>query len=110
MLLKAIICAKKEGNNNSFILDSEKLGEIQETVQKVKEEFEKKGLSNSEIAWELYYGYLLNKQISKAITAQWFAYIIQNKSKEVKQLLLEDENVKYLIEAIKYVTGGNIAT
>ena len=106
LLLKAIICARKEENTNKFILTLEKLNEIEESVKEIQEEFRNKNLSTSEIAWEIYYCNMLGKQTSKAITAQWLANFLQNKPEEIKELLLEDENFKYLIDAIKYVTGG----
>lgn len=52
------------------------------------------------------YSFLLEKKVSKAIVAQKFAkYLIDNKQ-EIKDELLENEELKHLIDAIRHVTGG----
>lgn len=49
---------------------------------------------------------LLKKNVSKATAAQYLAVILQKDSAEVKQILLADENLSYLRDAIYNVTGG----
>ncbi|MGM1044510.1 MAG: ATP-dependent nuclease [Bacillota bacterium] len=49
---------------------------------------------------------LLKKNVSKAIAAQYLAVILQKNSKEAKNILLNDENLSYLRDAIYHVTGG----
>ncbi|MFL8937439.1 ATP-dependent nuclease [Rossellomorea oryzaecorticis] len=52
------------------------------------------------------YKFLLEKDISKAVVAQQFAkYLSDNKSR-LKEILLLDQSLKHLINAIYHVTGG----
>ncbi len=53
------------------------------------------------IACKIYAGLILKKQISKAVVAQHFAKRI-DRCKSLPFAVFDDENVKYLIDAIKY--------
>lgn len=58
------------------------------------------------IAWEIYDGIMLKSQISKAITAQEFAawlYRYPHK-KELRETITKEPSLRYLIDAICYVT------
>lgn len=64
-------------------------------------------LNNTEhIAFEIYQNLMIKKQISKAITAQYFAKAIESKIGDNKFIdaLKKDKSIKYLIDAINYVT------
>ncbi|MGG3926529.1 AAA family ATPase [Metabacillus fastidiosus] len=52
------------------------------------------------------YNFLLQKGISKAVVAQKFAQYLLKNQRESKDILLRDEHLKNLIDAIKHVTGG----
>ncbi|WP_391203243.1 ATP-dependent nuclease [Psychrobacillus sp. L4] len=52
------------------------------------------------------YKFLIEKQVSKSVVAQNLAkYLLDNKD-TIKQVLLDDESIKHLINAIFHVTGG----
>ncbi|WP_089741648.1 ATP-dependent nuclease [Gracilibacillus ureilyticus] len=52
------------------------------------------------------YRFLLEKEVSKAVVAQKFAkFMLDNKS-HLKEVLLSDEFLKHLVDAIYHVTGG----
>ncbi len=52
-------------------------------------------------------GELSKRKISKSIIAQYFADLLSQESID-KKSLVNDENIKYLIDAIKYATGESI--
>ncbi len=54
------------------------------------------------------YNFLLEKKVSKSIVAQNFAkYLLENKT-TIKDILLEDEDIRNIINAIKHVTGEEV--
>lgn len=59
-------------------------------------------LNNDEIAYNIYKKTLLDKQLSKAVVAQVFANLIISHNFNG---VAEDENLVYLVDAIKNVTG-----
>ncbi len=75
----------------------------EETAKKVEDDFAKwadEAKGDSEIAVEIY-ALLERKLVSKAVTAQIFARLL-SKSKVPVQDILDDDNLKYLVDAIKY--------
>ncbi|WP_416148936.1 ATP-dependent nuclease [Salipaludibacillus sp. HK11] len=53
------------------------------------------------------YNFLLEKEVSKAVVAQQFAkHLLDNKSR-LKEVLLSDDSIKHIINAIYHVTGGD---
>lgn len=71
------------------------------------------GLTNEEIAYKLYWEIMQKKdkgqKVSKAIVAQMLSKVIHreltNGNTTLKQTILDDENLKYLVEAIKYAAN-----
>jgi putative ATP-dependent endonuclease of OLD family len=59
--------------------------------------------SNQEIAKAIYEGYMLDKMISKSIVAQCFATLLKERE-GIKGRIVADEKLKYLVDAINYVT------
>lgn len=62
------------------------------------------GKTKEWIACKIYSNYLENNKVSKAITAQRFAYHLLEKSEEVKTIIETAPEFKYIREAIYYVT------
>lgn len=52
------------------------------------------------------YNFLLQKGISKAVVAQKLAKYLLINQNELREVLLKDEHLKHIIDAIKHVTGG----
>ncbi len=51
---------------------------------------------------------LSKKRISKSLIAQIFANLLQEDGAIIKEALIADENIDYLIDAIKHATGENV--
>ena len=85
----------------------------QQVDEKIRNDFEiwaRKGMSNEEIAFEIYNNTQLKGQISKAIVAQCFAEILDGypDQKGLQDKLIKDPNFKYIIDAIIYATSGKL--
>ncbi len=59
-----------------------------------------------DIAYEIYHGYMVKKQISKAIVAQRFSQELED-SDITKDQLKADPFLEYLIKAIEYASNNN---
>lgn len=88
-------------------------GKAQEVKSKVEGDFKKWVLKwdndprkQEKIAYEIYHQTMLDKKISKAITAQVFAEKLANRKrrKEIATTILNSEHLKYLVDAICHVT------
>lgn len=90
-------------------------GKLAEVKAKVNEDFEQWEADWSDdprkrekIAFEIYKSSMLDKSISKAITAQVFARCLEKKMRERKvataEVILNSEHFKYLVDAICHVT------
>ncbi|MCZ8537110.1 AAA family ATPase [Paenisporosarcina quisquiliarum] len=96
-----------------FIQNSEKHGLTEVKMEKgnefIKVELEKwdtEKRSNEEIAYYIYNDYMLNKKISKAIVAQCFGNLLAKMDPQVaEKRITGDENLRYLVNAIKYAAG-----
>jgi putative ATP-dependent endonuclease of OLD family len=106
VLLKAILCSQKEENSNEYGVTNEKLNKIQETIVHFKTEVINLGLNDSEIAFRIYYNTMLANKTSKAITAQWLSDFLLAQKDEHKPLLETDDNLKYIVDAIKHAAGA----
>jgi putative ATP-dependent endonuclease of the OLD family len=106
VLLKAILCAQKEENSNKYGVTEKKLTEINETIVKFEKEVIDNSLSDSEIAFKIYYSSMLANQTSKAITAQWLADFLQVEKDKYRPFLETDEKLKYIVDAIKHAAGA----
>lgn len=84
-----------DSNSSTYITD--------EIIKEIKEEVETDLLNqDAKTAYEIFKP-LNEGKISKATTAQCLALILEQ-SEEIKDVLLKDPNLKYLIDAIYYVT------
>lgn len=102
----AALCAKSLQNSDKFGVTGEKLANILEKVKNDFADWNSKGLSNADIAFEIYYKVILGGDISKAIVAQFFSKILkENDALVMKKRILEDEKFAYLVNAIKYAAG-----
>ncbi|MBR1368471.1 hypothetical protein RJ53_02710 [Methanocalculus chunghsingensis] len=103
---KSLLLAEKIANSQSGIPQERKTGEVDEMVEvnynKWLEEWDGDPRIYEKIAFEIYKKGLLDKGISKAITAQVFAETIEAKSP--KSDLLEANSIQYLFDAIYHVT------
>lgn len=106
-ILKSVLLAKMEKNNEKIEL-TENIFNITsaEEIEKT-EDWKAYKYSDLKIAFEIY-KYLLNKQASKTINAQYLAELlnIEMERENISSLLCSDPNINYLVNAIEYVTKG----
>lgn len=108
-ILKSILLAKLVKSNDEIEIDQDIFKKITEEVEEKIEDWKKSKCSDEEIAYEIY-KFLLNKQASKAINAQYLAELLDNENgstrDEIASLLCSDQNINYIVNAINYVTKG----
>lgn len=94
------VCHKTKSED--YVYSEKQKGEL---INDAKDQYKKwidDGLDIDQIAYNIYKKIVLDKQLSKAVVAQVFAnFIIDEDFEEVEQ----DENLTYLVDAIKNVTG-----
>ncbi|MGF9957716.1 ATP-dependent nuclease [Bacillus mycoides] len=78
---------------------------IRKSNRKIQKEAWNK-LQNKDLRAAKTYRFLLVNEISKSIVAQKFAQYLVGHCDEARDRLLQDENLKHLVDAIKHVTGG----
>lgn len=106
---RAVIYAEYIQNSEQYGLTIKKLLNGYRTARRQIEKFRDEQKSNEEIAYYIYNDYLLEKKISKAIVAQCFSQIlIKMKREKCKTMILQDENIAYLVNAIKYACGFEV--
>ncbi|GKV68955.1 hypothetical protein NCCP2716_14530 [Sporosarcina sp. NCCP-2716] len=109
-LLTAVLRAEKIGNSDVIGLTLEKKQKITKDVDELYEEWEKNSTSNEERAFYIYYDLVLKKKISKAITAQCFAEILEDlkgkNPESIKSKLQSDPQLQYIVQAIHHATTG----
>jgi putative ATP-dependent endonuclease of OLD family len=98
------ICDKTR--NDDYKYDE---SDIKEYIKQANEIYKKwkEEKTNKEIAYEIYKKTIISKRISKVAVAQVFAKLLIDNSESVKDIILKDEYLIYLIDAIKYVTSGS---
>lgn len=110
LLLQSIYEAEKEQNSNKYPDTVEKINECKKNAEIYLEE--NKGIDDNELARKIYEEEMLDKKVSKAITAQILAEKIESEynlkqTREEKQKyreeLKKDDKIKYLIDAIEFV-------
>jgi putative ATP-dependent endonuclease of OLD family len=84
-------------------ISKEIVKEVTEQLEKDVEMWAKESKSDIEIAVEIY-APLERKQASKAVVAQIFSRILTDSKIDVAEIL-KDPHLKYLVDAIKYVTN-----
>jgi putative ATP-dependent endonuclease of OLD family len=108
-LYKAVLYAKKIEGSEKYGLTGIKQKECDDEVDRNLSLWQAQ-YSKDEIAFKIYYDTLLADSVSKAIVAQCLAKILQEiqDKKELKDRISNDPNLKYLINAITYATGGTV--
>ena len=94
------ICHKTKSKDYVYS-DEKRETYIAEAKTKYKKWKDEDNLTIDEIAYEIYKKIMLDKNLSKAVVAQVFADFI--KDADFTEVA-EDENIKYLVDAIKNVT------
>ena len=84
-------------------LSKDIFNEVNERSEADFKTWNEEGESDIQIAVKIY-SPLERKQVSKAVTAQLFSRFL-SKSKIEKDIILSDTHLKYLVNAIKYVTN-----
>lgn len=103
----AAILIAKDIKSDEGIIDNI---DIEKYINDSKEEidqFIEEGKVDMDIAYEIYKP-LLKGNASKAVCAQYLSKILLNKSNESEELvnkINEDENIKYIVDAIHHVTN-----
>ncbi|QHH85900.1 hypothetical protein FPL02_20690 [Bacillus paranthracis] len=109
-LFEAVLRAEKVQNSDSIGLTPAKIKAVNKTVEEKYKNWEEENVPNEKRAFYIYSDLMLDKSISKAITAQCFAEVLSQKQKEdpegLKEKILRDENLKYVVQAINYATNG----
>lgn len=103
---QAMLWAEKMFNSQSGTPQESKACEV---AAKVKDDFAKwMGCKDETIAFELYQRTMLDRKISKAVTAQVFADYLDNRMKgsdaTLKSEFIGASSLKYLLDAIYHVT------
>ncbi|MCI5192008.1 MAG: DUF2813 domain-containing protein [Candidatus Electrothrix sp. AU1_5] len=107
---ESVLWAEKLSNAKTGEPQKKKAGEVWNKVQEDIGKWEKcwdgDSRKSEKIAFEIYHQTMLGKDISKAITAQVFAEKLANRKqrKEIATTILNSERLKYLVDAICYVT------
>ncbi len=109
-LYQAVLYAKKIEGSDRYGLTETKQRECDEEVQEYLAAWQQAQLSRDEIAFAIYHEILVENSISKAIVAQCLAKILQETAdkEELKERISQDPNLKYLVDAITYATGGTL--
>ncbi|EGR4158850.1 AAA family ATPase [Vibrio cholerae] len=95
------ICHNTKSKDYVYTID-EKVSLIAEAKKTYKQWKDVDRLSVDEIAYKIYKEIVLDKKISKAVIAQVFADFISDANFDG---VIEDENINYLVNAIKNVTS-----
>ncbi|NST18026.1 AAA family ATPase [Enterococcus faecalis] len=126
-LYKSILYAEKIANSNKYALTAKKIEEVDNIVKENLSSWTSKGWSDYRIAYEIYNNTLLEKNISKAITAQCLASLLEyqivttttkkeemfdlnlsqkkidtQKKEELAKKLRKDKYIGYIVKAIDY--------
>ena len=99
----AVLRAEKIQNSDTYGLTPAKLTEVNQKVETDFSTWTLEHKTGQEIAKAIYVDYMLGKKISKAIVAQCFAALLKG-CEGIKERIEADEKLKYLVDAIKYVT------
>ncbi|MCM3170397.1 MULTISPECIES: ATP-dependent nuclease [Peribacillus] len=109
LLLKAILQAKKIQNSPNNGLTDKKNEKVANEVNILNASWKEKNYTDFQIANYIYRNLIIKEsnKISKAIIGQCFATLIEEyeDKEELKKIILSDKNLKYLVEAIFYVTS-----
>lgn len=132
-LYKSILYAEKITNSNKYALTADKIKEVDDLVEKNINYWNNLGWDDYRIAFEIYNNTLLERKISKAITAQCLANLLEyqiattgkkkeemfdlnlfqkkvnhQKRKELAKRLRNDKYIEYIVNAIDYSAGKQL--
>lgn len=99
----AVLRAEKIQNSDTYGLTPAKITEVNQKVNDDFTTWTSEHKTEQEIAEAIYKDYMLDKKISKPIVAQCFAALLKG-CERIKERIEADEKLKYLVDAIKYVT------
>ena len=102
----AVLRAEKIQNSNIYGLTPAKINEVNQKVETDFITWTSEQKTKQEIAKEIYEYHILKKNISKPIIAQCFTMLLEQfERKELREKIELDEKLKYIVDAIKHVTG-----
>ncbi|GGK34508.1 hypothetical protein GCM10007962_31190 [Yeosuana aromativorans] len=99
----AVLNALKEQKEDEGVQD---LTSYNTEIANIDTKFNNWGDAQLDIAFSIYNNYVLGKKISKSIIAQHFSEQLKNAT-ITKEQIEADQEIKYLIDAIKYASGNN---
>ena len=99
----AVLRAEKIQNSDTYGLTPAKITEVKQKVETDFSTWTSEHKTGPELAKAIYEDYMLGKKISKPIVAQCFAALLKG-CEGIKERIEADEKLKYLVDAIKYVT------
>lgn len=100
-MLCAIRVSKMIKNNEDIMTKINLTYELGEAKKKINE-WEEEGQSQEKIAYQIYED-LLEKRASKAVAAQYLGELLLSSTEQVKPIIVSDEKLKFLVDAIYYV-------
>lgn len=108
----AVLYADKIENSESIGLTQKKESDVNNEVESKLNKWNEENWTDEQIAFEIYNNIMLKKSISKAIVAQCLAEILsESTKKDIKQVLINDTSyLKYIVDAIRYATSGNVSS
>jgi putative ATP-dependent endonuclease of the OLD family len=95
------ICWKKKGED--YVYTNEQRTALIIEANEEYSKWQKAYYSSAKKAYKIYKETLLDKQLSKAVVAQVFSQLLNERDPED---IRNDENLKYLVRAINYATGA----
>lgn len=107
---KSVLWAEKIANSISGVPQEDKWEKVEEATEKSfgrwEDTFKDDDRNREKIAYQIYQTTLLDKKISKAITAQVFAESLRDSKnpEKTKEHLISEKSLQYLIDAICYIT------
>ncbi len=99
----AVLRAEKIQNSDTYCLTPDKITEVNKKTEADFTAWASEHKTEQEIAKAIYEDCMLDKEISKSIVAQCFTYLLKE-CEGIKERIEVDEKLKYLVDAIKYVT------
>lgn len=110
LFYRSVLWAEKIENSTTGIPKATKWSEVTKKgdtdFTEWKKEFKEDKRKQSKIAYKIYRETMLDKDISKAITAQKFAEALNEKNAEdVKTKILSSSTLRYIVDAICHVTA-----
>ncbi|MFC7060804.1 AAA family ATPase [Halobacillus seohaensis] len=103
-LFTAVLHAEKIQNSDKIGLTEKKREEVDKKIDAQYKEWEELDVPNLARAFYIYKTLMLDKKISKAITAQCLGNILNKRKSHFKPKVLQDEKLNYLVQAIQYTT------